>query len=63
MPRRDPRGTFKYGKDEAGEWRWHFVDSNGRIVYGSTEGYHNKADMLKSIPRCNEVESAFRLEV
>lgn len=62
---REYRGTFEYYKSGLifREWRWRYVASNGREVYRSSEGYKNKADMLKSIPRCSEVEGAFRREV
>lgn len=59
----DSRGKFEYNKDKAGEWRWHYVSASGRITYASSEGYKNKKDCLLSIPRCSEVESAFRVDL
>lgn len=29
----------KFYKDLAGEWRWHVVGANGRIMADSSEGY------------------------
>ena len=40
---------FKVYKDEAGEWRWRFIASNGRIIADSGEGYINKTDCLHGI--------------
>jgi len=31
-------------EDADGEWRWHAVSRNGRIVATGAEGYHNRAD-------------------
>lgn len=36
--------TWYFYKDSAGEWRWRRTASNGEIVGGSSEGYHNKSD-------------------
>jgi uncharacterized protein YegP (UPF0339 family) len=59
----DPRGKFVYYKGDDGDWYWRYIHANGNEQYRSTEGYRNKADCLKSIPRCNAVESAFRIEL
>ena len=40
---------FEVYKDEAGEWRWRFIASNGRIIADSGEGYINKTDCLHGI--------------
>ncbi len=55
------RGTFFiYRSLFRREWRWKYVAANGNNIYRSSEGYRNRADCLLSIPRCSEVESAFR---
>lgn len=59
----DPRGTFEFYRRKNGDWSWKYRAANGKIKYRASEGYRNKADMLLSIPRCNEVESAFRKEL
>ena len=33
-------------KDKKGEWRIRIRASNGRIIYASTEGYHNRKDAI-----------------
>ena len=33
-------------KDKRGEWRIRIRSSNGRIIYASTEGYHNRKDAI-----------------
>lgn len=36
---------FQFSKSEKdGQWRWHLVHQNGKIVADSSEGYHNKLD-------------------
>lgn len=35
-------------KDKRGEWRIRIRASNGRIIYASTEGYHNKQDAINA---------------
>ena len=40
---------FEVYKDEAGEWRWRFIASNGRIIAVAGEGYINKSDCLHGI--------------
>lgn len=32
--------------DNAGEWRWRYVRSNGRMMADSGEGYKNKGDAV-----------------
>lgn len=38
-------------KDKAGEWRWHIVARNGRIVADSGEGYLTKGNAQASVKR------------
>jgi uncharacterized protein YegP (UPF0339 family) len=33
-------------KDKRGQWRTRVVANNGRIVFDSAEGYHNKGDAI-----------------
>lgn len=35
-------------KDKRGEWRVRVKASNGRIIYASTEGYHNRKDAINA---------------
>jgi hypothetical protein len=35
---------FKIYRDAAGQYRWRFTASNGRIIAVSSESYWNKAD-------------------
>ena len=45
----EENAMFKYGKDDAGQWRWRFVARNRRTIAVSSESYHNEADCLNSI--------------
>jgi uncharacterized protein YegP (UPF0339 family) len=40
---------FELYKDNAGEYRWRFVSSNGRIIATSSEGYKAKGDCQNGI--------------
>lgn len=40
---------FVVYKDNAGQYRWRFVASNGKIIADSGEGYVNKQDCLNGI--------------
>ncbi len=40
---------FELYKDNAGEYRWRFVSTNGRIIATSSEGYKAKADCQNGI--------------
>ena len=40
---------FEPYKDNAGEYRWRFVSSNGRIIATSSEGYKAKGDCQNGI--------------
>ena len=40
---------FELYKDNAGEYRWRFVSSNGRILATSSEGYTKKGDCQNGI--------------
>jgi uncharacterized protein len=41
--------TFELYKDNAGEFRWRFVATNGRIIATSSEGYKAKGDCQHGI--------------
>jgi len=41
--------VFVVFKDLVGQWRWHLVAGNGRIIANSGEGYQNKQDCLHAI--------------
>lgn len=40
---------FEVYRDEAGEWRWRLVHSNGNILADSGEGYVRKRDALNGV--------------
>ena len=40
---------FELYKDNAGEYRWRFVSTNGRIIATSSEGYKAKSDCQHGI--------------
>jgi uncharacterized protein YegP (UPF0339 family) len=40
---------FELYKDNAGEFRWRFVSTNGRIIATASEGYKAKADCQNGI--------------
>jgi uncharacterized protein YegP (UPF0339 family) len=42
---------FTVYKDAAGEWRWHLVASNGRIIADSGEGYTERNDAVEAVGR------------
>jgi uncharacterized protein YegP (UPF0339 family) len=35
-------------QDERGQWRWKRQARNGQVIAASTEGYHNRADMVEN---------------
>ncbi|UCH32467.1 MAG: DUF1508 domain-containing protein [Candidatus Bathyarchaeota archaeon] len=37
---------FEVYEDQAGEWRWRFRASNGRVIATSSEGYKNRQDCV-----------------
>ena len=41
--------TYVYWKDGSGQWRWHLLAGNNRIVANSGESYHNESDCLAGI--------------
>jgi len=41
--------SYKYWKDSSGQWRWHLLAGNNRIVASSGESYWNEADCLSAI--------------
>ena len=40
---------FQLYKDKAGEFRWRFVSTNGRVISASSEGYARKTGAVRSI--------------
>jgi uncharacterized protein YegP (UPF0339 family) len=40
---------WEYRKNHKGEWQSRFIAANGEILFVSSEGYHNKEDMLHAI--------------
>jgi uncharacterized protein YegP (UPF0339 family) len=40
---------FELYKDNAGQYRWRFVATNGRIIATSSEGYKAKSDCQNGI--------------
>lgn len=40
---------FELYKDTAGEYRWRFVSSNGRIIAVASEGYKAKNDCVNGM--------------
>ncbi len=40
----EKRGRVKFYRDDAGEYRWRLIASNGNIIADSGEGYINKGD-------------------
>ena len=49
---------FNLYKDEAGEWRWRLIASNGKIVADSAEGYTAKAKAQAGIESVKEGAAA-----
>jgi uncharacterized protein YegP (UPF0339 family) len=41
--------TFYYWEDAPGEWRWHLVGANLRVIATSPAGYANESDCLDAI--------------
>lgn len=39
------------------QWRWRIVAKNGRIVAVSSEGYNNRADLMRALEIVKEVVS------
>lgn len=46
---------FHFYKDTAGEWRWRFVASNGRIMADSGEGYKTKRGAVRAQARLTQI--------
>ena len=53
---------FELYKDPNGEFRWHFISSNGRILADSGESYKNKADCKAGIDLIKGEAPAARVE-
>jgi uncharacterized protein YegP (UPF0339 family) len=45
---------FVMFKDEIGEWRWHLVGRNGRIIAAAGEGFKRKGACKKSVEKVRE---------
>lgn len=45
-------------QDRGGQWRWRMKATNGQIIAVSSEGYHNKEDMLTALQMVVAIESA-----
>ena len=43
------RATFEVYEDNAGEWRWRLVVTNGNIIADSGEGYTSKQGAKRGI--------------
>ena len=43
------KATFEVFRDNAGEWRWRLVASNGNIIADSGEGYRSKQGVRRGI--------------
>jgi uncharacterized protein YegP (UPF0339 family) len=41
--------TFEVFQDNAGEWRWRLVATNGNIIADSGEGYSSKQGVKRGI--------------
>jgi uncharacterized protein YegP (UPF0339 family) len=41
--------TFEVFQDNAGEWRWRLVATNGNIIADSGEGYRSKQGVKRGI--------------
>ncbi|HPS31445.1 MAG TPA: DUF1508 domain-containing protein [bacterium] len=42
---------WDFYKDNAGEWRWRRIASNGKIVGASSQGYVNRTDCVENARR------------
>jgi len=52
------KAYFTVYKDEAKEWRWRLVASNGRIVADSGEGYTERNDCVEALDRVRKKSRA-----
>ena len=43
------KARFEVFRDNAGEWRWRLVASNGNIIADSGEGYQSKQGVERGI--------------
>ena len=48
-PQKKSTLTFNVFKDPSGQWRWHLIASNGKVIAESGEGYRLKRDCLAAI--------------
>lgn len=53
---------FELYKDHAGEYRWRFLASNGKIIATSSEGYNAKADCQHGIDLVKNDAPAAKVE-
>ena len=40
---------IKFFKDDRGEWRWHIVARNGKLIAGPGEGFKRRGDAIKNL--------------
>lgn len=48
-------------QDNANEWRWRIIASNGEIIGASTEGYINQSDCLNNAHREQQGNDEFEI--
>lgn len=41
--------TYEISRDTTGQWGWHLVAANGRVIATSSERYNTKAECLEAI--------------
>lgn len=41
--------TYKISRDASGQWVWHLIAANGRIIATSSESYKTKSECLEAI--------------
>ncbi|MFC6615017.1 HVO_2922 family protein [Halopenitus salinus] len=56
-------GTFEVYRDNAGEWRWRLVASNGNIVADSGEGYRSKQGAKRGIESVKRISPDAAVEI
>ena len=50
--------VFVIYEDDLGQWRWHFVAANGRIMADSAEGYVSRSDATPALRRFRDSVAA-----
>lgn len=43
------RATYQISRDASGQWWWHLVAANGRVIATSSERYETRAECLEAI--------------